>query len=395
MNQENSAKVSFILVVFLGMLTAITPLATDLYLPALPIMPGELNTTASNIQMTIGIMTFGVAIGQLFGGPISDTMGRKLPLIIGNLLCVISGIICAYAPSIEILLLGRFLQGLTGSVGVVISKAIARDFASGQELTKLFALLMMVNGLAPVLAPLVGGQLLLFTTWRVIFVILAVFSTILLVGSLLFRESLPKEKRITGGVNVAVKNYITLIKDKRFLGQTLIQLFAFGGFFAYISGSSFVYQNIFNLSAQEFSYFFGINSCGIILASAISGRISNVITSKQLLTFSLWQLTISSLLFLIAMISGWPLIPVTTILFFAVCTVSLFGSASFSMAMTNYGKMAGSASAILGFASMFSAGIVSPLVGIGGDHTGIPMGITMLVCAVLSLLCLYGLVEKE
>ena len=395
MNQENSAKVSFILVVFLGMLTAITPLATDLYLPALPIMPGELNTTASNIQMTIGIMTFGVALGQLFGGPISDTMGRKLPLIIGNLLCVISGIICAYAPSIEILLLGRFLQGLTGSVGVVISKAIARDFASGQELTKLFALLMMVNGLAPVLAPLVGGQLLLFTTWRVIFVILAVFSAILLVGSLIFRESLPKEKRVTGGVDVALKNYITLIKDRRFLGQTLIQLFAFGGFFAYISGSSFVYQNIFNLSAQEFSYFFGINSCGIILASAISGRISNVITSRQLLTFSLWQLTISSLLFLIAMIFEWPLMPVTTILFFAVCTVSLFGSASFSMAMTNYGKMAGSASAILGFASMFSAGIVSPLVGIGGDHTGIPMGITMLVCAVLSLLCLYGLVKKE
>ena len=395
MNQENSAKVSFILVVFLGMLTAITPLATDLYLPALPIMPGELNTTASNIQMTIGIMTFGVALGQLFGGPISDTMGRKLPLIVGNLLCVISGIICAFAPSIEILLLGRFLQGLTGSVGVVIAKAIARDFASGQELTKLFALLMMVNGLAPVLAPLIGGQLLLFTTWRVIFVILALFSAILLVGSLLFHESLPKEKRVTGGVGVAVKNYITLIKDKPFLGQTLIQLFAFGGFFAYISGSSFVYQNIFNLSAQEFSYLFGINSCGIVLASAISSRVSNVITAKQLLTFSLWQLTIGSLLFLIAMIFEWSLITVTTILFFTVCTVSLFGSASFSMAMTNYGKMAGSASAILGFASMFAAGIVSPLVGIGGDHTGVPMGITMLVCAVLSLLCLYGLVEKE
>ena len=327
--------------------------------------------------------------------PISDTMGRKLPLIVGNLLCVISSIICAFAPNIEILLLGRFLQGLTGSVGVVIAKAIARDFASGQELTKLFALLMMVNGLAPVLAPLIGGQLLLFTTWRVIFVILAVFSAILLVGSLLFRESLPKEKRITGGVGVAVKNYITLIKDKPFLGQTLIQLFAFGGFFAYISGSSFVYQNIFNLSAQEFSYLFGINSCGIVLASAISSRVSNVITAKQLLTFSLWQLTIGSLLFLIAMIFEWSLIPVTTILFFTVCTVSLFGSASFSMAMTNYGKMAGSASAILGFASMFAAGIVSPLVGIGGDHTGIPMGITMLVCAVLSLLCLYGLVEKE
>ena len=395
MTQENSAKVSFILVVFLGMLTAITPLATDLYLPALPIMPGELNTTASNIQMTIGVMTFGVAIGQLFGGPISDTMGRKVPLIIGNLLCVISALICAYAPSIEILLLGRFLQGLTGSVGVVIAKAIARDFASGQELTKLFAMLMMVNGLAPVLAPLVGGQLLLLTTWRVIFIILAVFSAILLVGSFLFCESLPKEKRIAGGIGTATKNYITLIKDKQFLGQTLIQLFAFGAFFAYISGSSFVYQNIFQLSAQEFSYLFGINSCGIILASAISGRVSNVITSRQILTFSLWQLTLGSLLFFVAMIFEWSLIPVTTILFFTVCTVSLFGSASFSMAMTKYGKMAGSASAILGFASMFAAGIVSPLVGIGGDHTGIPMGITMLVCAALSLLCLYVLVEKE
>ena len=336
-----------------------------------------------------------LALGQLFGGPISDTMGRKLPLIVGNLLCVISGIICAYAPSIEILLLGRFLQGLTGSIGVVIAKAIARDFASGQELTKLFALLMMVNGLAPVLAPLIGGQLLLFTTWRVIFVILAIFSAILLAGSLLFRESLPKEKRVTGGVATATKNYITLIKDKRFLGQTLIQFFAFGGFFAYISGSSFVYQNIFQLSAQEFSYLFGINSCGIILASAISARLSNVITVRQLLTFALWQLTIGSLLFLIAMLFEWPLIPVTAILFFTVCTVSLFGSASFSMAMAKYGKMAGSASAVLGFASMFSAGIVSPLVGIGGEYTGIPMGTTMLVCSALSLLCLYGLVEKD
>nr|WP_252894345.1 multidrug effflux MFS transporter [Veillonella denticariosi] len=375
MTQQTSTKVSFILVVFLGLLTAITPLATDMYLPSLPIMPGELNTSASNIQMTIGIMTFGIALGQLFGGPISDTLGRKTPLIIGNLLCVISSVICAYAPNIEILLLGRFLQGLTGSVGVVIAKAIARDFASGQKLTKLFALLMMVNGLAPpVLAPLIGGQLLLFTTWRMIFVILAIFSLILLIGSLLFRESLPKNQRVTGGVSTALANYIKLIKDKAFLGQTLIQFFAFGAFFSYISGSSFVYQNIFHLSAQEFSYLFGINSCGIILASFISSKASNIITARQLLSFSLWQLTIGSALFLATMLLEWPLIPVTIILFFTVCTVSLFGSASFSMAMTKYGKLAGSASAVLGFASMFSAGLVSPLVGIGGEHTGVPMG---------------------
>ncbi|VTY44439.1 multidrug effflux MFS transporter [Veillonella atypica] len=395
MNQENSAKVSFILVVFLGMLTAITPLATDLYLPALPIMPGELNTTASNIQMTIGVMTFGVALGQLFGGPISDTMGRKVPLIIGNLLCVISGIICAYAPSIEILLLGRFLQGLTGSVGVVISKAIARDFASGQELTKLFALLMMVNGLAPVIAPLIGGQLLLFSTWRFIFIVLAVFSAVLLMGSFIFTESLPPEKRIFGGIATTLKNYGALLKDNSFLGQTLVQLFAFGGFFAYISGSSFVYQNIFNLSAQEFSYMFGINSCGIILASVISAKVSNVVKIKTILHTSLLQLTIGSILFLCAMYFNWSFIITSVILFFTVCTVSVFGSTGFSMAMAKYGHQAGSASAILGFAGMFSAGFVSPLVGIGGSHTGIPMGIVMVVCAVLALVCFYTMIKED
>ena len=170
MTQESSAKVSFIMVVFLGLLTAITPARKQTFI-CQHYRLCLVNSTQQHLtfKLTIGVMTFGVALGQLFGGPISDTMGRKIPLIVGNLLCVISSIICAYAPSIEILLLGRFLQGLTGSVGVVISKAIARDFASGQELTKLFALLMMVNGLAPVIAPLVGGQLLLFTTWRVIF----------------------------------------------------------------------------------------------------------------------------------------------------------------------------------------------------------------------------------
>ena len=184
---KESKSVSLFLIIFLGLLTAVTPLATDMYLPALPIMPGELDTSASNIQMTIGIMTIGIALGQLFAGPISDVLGRKKPLIVGNLLCVVATIVCAYAPNIEVLLLGRFLQGVTGSFGVVISKAIARDHASGPALIKLLASLMMVNGLAPVIAPLLGGQILIYETWRFIFVVLAGFSLVLLIGSVLFR----------------------------------------------------------------------------------------------------------------------------------------------------------------------------------------------------------------
>ena len=392
---ESTKKISIFIVVFLGLLTAITPLGTDLYLPALPIMPHELNTNASLIQMTIGIMTFGIAIGQLIGGPLSDSFGRKKPLIIGNILCVIASILCAIAPNIEILLVARFLQGLTGSIGVVIAKAISRDFASGKELMRLMSLLMLVNGLAPVIAPLIGGQILLFYTWRFIFIVLAVFSALLLMGSFIFTESLPSEKRISGGIATAFKNYGALLKDNSFLGQTLVQLFAFGGFFAYISGSSFVYQNIFNLSAQEFSYMFGINSCGIILASVISAKVSNVVKIKTILHTSLLQLTIGSILFLCAMYFNWSFIITSVILFFTVCTVSVFGSTGFSMAMAKYGHQAGSASAILGFAGMFSAGFVSPLVGIGGSHTGIPMGIVMVVCAVLALVCFYTMIKED
>ena len=392
---ESTKKISLFIVVFLGLLTAITPLGTDLYLPALPIMPHELNTNASLIQMTIGIMTFGIAIGQLIGGPLSDSFGRKKPLIIGNILCVIASILCSIAPNIEVLLVARFLQGLTGSIDVVIAKAISRDFASGKELMRLMSLLMLVNGLAPVIAPLIGGQLLLFSTWRFIFIILAGFSAVLLIGSFIFTESLPPEKRISGGITIAFKNYGTLLKDKNFLGQSLVQLFAFGGFFAYISGSSFVYQNIFNLSAQEFSYIFGINSCGIILASVLSAKASNVVTMKTILNTSLWQLTIGSTLFLCAMYFNWSFIVTSIILFFTICTVSVFGSAGFSMAMAKYGHQAGSASAILGFAGMFSAGFVSPLVGIGGSHTGVPMGIVMVVCAALALVCFYTMIKED
>ena len=291
--------------------------------------------------------------------------------------------------------MARFLQGLTGSIGVVIAKAISRDFASGKELMRLMSLLMLVNGLAPVIAPLIGGQLLLFSTWRFIFIVLAVFSAVLLMGSFIFTESLPPEKRISGGIATAFKNYGALLKDGSFLGQTLVQLFAFGSFFAYISGSSFVYQNIFNLSAQEFSYMFGINSCGIILASVISAKVSNVVKIKTILHTSLLQLTIGSILFLCAMYFNWSFIVTSIILFCTVCTVSVFGSTGFSMAMAKYGHQAGSASAILGFAGMFSAGFVSPLVGIGGSHTGIPMGIVMVVCAVLALVCFYTMIKED
>ena len=394
MNQIEQ-KYSMWLVVFLGMLTAVAPLATDMYLPALPIMPAEFNTSASSIQLTLTMTMVGMALGQVIGGPISDSVGRKLPLFVGNLLCLAASLLCAYATSIEMLLFARFMQGVTGSISIVVAKAVARDLATGQALTKLYATLMMVNGLAPIIAPLLGGAILVYADWRMVFVVLAGICFLLMMGSFFFKESLPVEKRISGGLSETLHSFRILAKDKPFMGQCLIQWFAFGAFFAYISGSSFVYQNVFDLSALEFSYVFGINSCAIVVASYISGKVSNVYSTANMLQWSLWQFAIGGFLFLLAIIFELSLIITTIILLLAICTVSVFGAASFSMALSSHGKIAGSASALLGFFSMASAGLMAPLVGIAGSDTGVPMGIVMTVSASLALITYYVMVAPS
>lgn len=385
--------VSVIMIVFLGALTAITPLSTDMYLPALPFLPDEFQTTTSTIQLTLTTTMIGIAIGQIIGGPLSDAYGRKNPLIIGNLLCLLASIVCGMSNSIELLLIARFMQGLTGSIGIVVAKAIARDYASGQTLTKLLALLMMVNGLAPVIAPLIGGQLLNYFSWRMAFYVIAFFCAIMLIGSIIFKDSLPKEKRIIGGLPKAIESFKILLQDKGFVGQCLIQWFAFGAFFAYISGSAFVYQNVFHLSAQTFSYVFGINSFSIIVTGAISGRLSNTVSNYHMLSFSLWQFAIASLLVLICLMLDAPFILTTILILLAVCTISVWGSASFSMALRKHGKIAGAASALIGFFSMAAAGIMAPFVGIGGQYTGIPMAFIMTFGAIAALLSFYCIVR--
>ncbi|MCF0156462.1 MAG: multidrug effflux MFS transporter [Veillonella sp.] len=393
--QETISKPSAFIVFFLGALTALTPLSIDMYLPALPQMPEVFNTSASNIQLTLSMTVVGIAIGQLLGGPISDVVGRKKPLIIGNILCAIATFACAWANSIEFLLAARFLAGFTGSLGVVVAKAVARDMASGKALIQLLSLLMMVNGLAPVLAPLVGGQVLVFASWRWVFILLGIFSVFLFALSLFFKETLPAESRHKDGFLSVFKNYGTLLKDKAFVGQCLIQGFAFGAFFAYISGSAFVYQNIFGLNAQWFSYIFGINSVGIVVAAAIGGRASNVVSEKGMLQFSLWQITLGSIAFLASMVFQMPFPIVAITLFITATSISNLGASSFSLALKDHGHMAGSASAILGFFSMIFGGIMAPIVGIQGEYTAIPMGITMVVCALIALLSFYGLIREK
>lgn len=393
---QQLSHISAWLIFFLGALTAITPLSIDMYLPALPEMPSVFNTSTSYIQLSLSMTIIGISIGQLFGGPISDVLGRKRPLIIGNILCTIATFACAWAPSIEWLLAARFLAGFTGSIGVVIAKAIARDLASGQELVKLLSLLMIVNGLAPVLAPLIGGQVIAFVSWRYIFIILGLFSLLLFIGSFFCAETLSPERRNNHGLASAFGTYKTLLKDRSFMGQCLVQGFGFGAFFAYITGSAFVYQNLFGLSPQEFSYIFGLNSFAIIVASILGGRASNVVSPQSLLAFALGQITLGSIAFLVAISLQAPFLVVTITLLIIASSISNLGASSFSIALKHHAKNAGAASALLGFFSMIFASIMSPLVGINGDHDALPMSIIMVTCSLIAVLAFYTMsYEKE
>ncbi|MBU2699335.1 DHA1 family bicyclomycin/chloramphenicol resistance-like MFS transporter [Sporomusaceae bacterium BoRhaA] len=366
------------LTIFLGLLAALAPLSTDMYLPALPLMPNEFGVAASMVQLTLTATMAGMAIGQIFAGPISDMNGRRGPLFVGLLVFALSTLICVFATSIWVFLAFRFIQGFAGAVGIVIARAIARDVCEGPELTKFFSMLMLVNGLAPILAPIVGGQILLVASWRGIFAFLVCIGLVLTAASFIFKETLPTEKRIAD-INSSFKSFGRLLSDRYFLGHCLMQCFAFGAFFAYISGSSFVFQNIYGVSAQVYSGIFGGIGVAIMFGGALSGRLAGRVSDATMLWWSLVQAFMGSILLMGCFWCKAPLSIVLIALIFTIPTISVMGAASFSLAMRAHGKNAGSASALIGFFSMISGGVMAPLVGIAGSNNALPMAIIMLL----------------
>lgn len=380
MTETQKKKGTLILTIILGMLAAIAPLSTDMYLPALPFMQDELSTSTSLIQLTLTASMAGMAIGQIFAGPISDMKGRKIPLLTGLAIFTLASIICAFATSIYIFLTFRFIQGLSGAAGIVIARAIARDLYKGYELTKFFSMLMLVNGLAPILSPIIGGQILIFFSWRAIFVLLMLIG-ILLASSVFFctKESLAFEDRLPGGLKSSLHSFNILLKNRYFLGHCLMQCFAFAAFFAYISGSPFVFQNIYGVSAQAFSGIFALNGIGLMLGGVIAGRLAGRVADTSILRHGILQACVGSAILLVCLLLHANLPIILFVLFFTISMLSVIASSSFSLAMQSQGRAAGSASALIGFFSTISGGIMAPLVGIAGSHNAIPMGIIMLL----------------
>lgn len=374
----SETKRSVWLVIFLGIMSAMAPLATDMYLPALPVMQEDYGISTSAVQMTLTMTMIGMAIGQIFAGPISDMKGRKLPLLLGMLVFMSMSAICALATNIWIFLAARFIQGFAGACGIVISRAIARDLCKGAELTKFFSILMMVNGLAPILAPVLGGQILVMGSWRHVFWVLAIIGLVMAGATVIFKESLPVELRLKN-INRTLLTFPILMRNKYFMGHCLVQMFEFAAFFAYIGCSSFVFQGIYHISPQVYSYVFGGIGASLMIAGGLPAKLSGRVSDEKMLRYSLYLQAITAVILVGIFYVEAPFTIIVPLLVLGLAPLSVVGAASFSLALSSQGRNAGSASALLGCSSMILGGLLMPIVGIFGTDSGVPMAVMMLV----------------
>jgi MFS transporter, DHA1 family, multidrug resistance protein len=381
----------------LGMLGVLGPLNIDMYLPSFPGIASDLGASASQVQLSLTSCLIGLAAGQMVVGPISDAKGRRSPLLLFIFLFALSSILCAVAPNISVLIAARFLQGFTASAGVVLSRAVVRDVFSGRELTKFFALLMVINATAPMIAPITGGAILLlpFSTWNTIFYFLGFLGVlIVLVIAFKLKETLPPESRLPSSVGSSLRTMGSLMKDRSFIGYALTVGLIHGGSFAYVAGTPFVYQGIYGVSPQVFSLLFGINGLAIITGSFIIGRLGGIVTERRLLkTAAIIAVTATAFLLVMTIIEG-PLAAVVIPIFIYMTTMGMVLTSSFTLAMEHQGHRAGSASAVLGMLPLVIGSAVSPLVGID-ETTAVPMGAILFITALLGAVAFFSLTGEK
>lgn len=389
---ERSSRIRIAIV--LGSLAAIGPLSLDMYLPTLPALAEQLGSTTSATQLSLTACMVGLALGQLIAGPISDIRGRRLPLMIGIGLYAIVSVLCFFAPNIWVFVGLRFIQGLAGAAGIVISRASVRDLYSGAELTKFFALLMLINGAAPILAPILGAEVLVFTSWRGVFAILGALGCAMLLAIVFgLKETLPAGRRSSGGIRHTLATFRRLFRDSEFMGYALTQGLVMAAMFAYISGSPFVLQELFGVSPRTYSLIFGMNGAGIIMASQAAGRLAGRVEARRLLAFGLALSSAGALLLMLALVTGAGLTLFLPGFFLLVSSVGLVSTTTTPLALQSQGQQAGSASALLGMMSFIGGGAVAPLVGIGGKDTAVPL-VAVIFILVAAALCCFRFMTK-
>lgn len=380
-----------LLVLVLGVLAATGPLATDLYLPALPEIAADLGTTEARVQLTLTSMMVGLALGQLVIGPMSDNWGRRTPLVIGIVGFAATSFAVVFSPSVEVFIVLRFVQGVAGAAGAVISRAVVRDLFEGEEVARFMSRLMLIIGLAPMIGPVLGGQILLFGSWRLMFTVLGVASLISLVLVYFWLpESLPREKRAPQRPAALARTFLRLLTDRGFIVPTLVIGFIFGTMFTYISSFSFVAQAQFDASPQTYSLIFGFNTLGMIAGTQINAALIGRVTMGIRLMFGLFVLSGSVLGIAVLAATGTATLTGLTILLLLV----LFGAGfaipnAMTMAVASQPvQVAGTASALIGSIQFAFGGMIGALGGLvtgGGDATLASMTAVMAASALIGL----------
>jgi DHA1 family bicyclomycin/chloramphenicol resistance-like MFS transporter len=386
-----------LLVTFLlGSLTAVPPLAMDMYLPSLPEVTRSLHAPAATVQLTLTACLAGMALGQLVVGPMSDRWGRRRPLLAGLAVFVVATVLCALAPTVETLVAFRLAQGLAGAAAIVIARAVVRDLYDGMAMARFFSTLMLISGVAPIVAPLIGGQVLRVTDWRGVFVVLTVIGV--LIGVLAWTrlpETLEPGQRHSGGVGEALRAMRGLLADRAFTGYMLTGGFAFAALFAYISASPFVVQEIYGASPQTFSLLFGVNSVGLVVVGQINGKILvGRVSLDRVLGIGLTIVITAAgalLLMSLGVFGDVGLGPVAVALFVLMSAMGITMPNTQALALMRTRHAAGSASALLGTTSFLVGAIASPLVGVAGEDTAVPMAVVQLASALVALACFMGM----
>ncbi|MCA2177223.1 multidrug effflux MFS transporter [Nonomuraea glycinis] len=377
-----------LLLLILGALSAIGPLAIDMYLPALPAISGEMVSAPAQVQLTLTACLIGVSVGQVVAGPVSDVRGRRMPLLVGVAGFTVTSLLCAFAPSVPVLIVLRLLQGVLGGAALVIVRAVVRDLYDGAAIARIFATLMLVSGLAPILAPIAGAQLLEFTSWRGVFVALSLMGLVLLVAVLFgVRETLPAGERAGGGLGQTLRTFWHLLRDRSFMGYALTAGLSFAAMFTYISGSPFVLQEVYDATPAQYSLIFGANALGLVLMAQVGGRLSGRVPPATLVVVGLFVALAGGGLMLAGAATGLGLPAIIAGLFVIMCGQGLVlpGTGALSLAEQPQ-QIAGSASALLGVMQFAMGAGAAPLVGLFGSDSALPMAVTMLVLLALSVL---------
>ena len=395
-HNQDRARLTSGLVATVVFLTAIAPLATDMYVPAFPRVAGDLNGTATQVQLTLTTFFVGMALGQLVGGPVSDQRGRRRPLLAAVLVMTVASVVCALTPTIGVMMAARFVQGFAGGWAMVIGRAVIVDLATGARLVRVLNVIAGVGGIAPIVGPLLGAVILQLSHWRVSFWAVAALGVVMTVCVLVaVPETLPPGRRHGGGLQAFGRAGRQVLRNRRYVGYLVVSGSAMGALFAYVATSAFVLQSMNGMSPLGYSVDFAANAGGMTIAALAAARLAGRVATRKVILVG----QVAALGSGIAMLVGalWFDTPLSVVIvsFFVLMTAQgLIGGNAGALASAEVPDHPGTGSALLGFVQWVAAGTIAPLAGLGGEHTAVPMAVLMIAGAVISMVGLLALARS-